>query len=200
MFSSFLGDLLGRDALDSASFFSDLPVLTTPRLILRPMRMRDAKDIYAFSSDPEVARHVLWDAHTSLSESRAYLRFIRRQYRLGLPSSWGIVLKETGRVIGTIGLMMYNEEHRQAEVGYSLSRDWWHQGLATEALSAVMTCCFDRLHLHRIEAMHDVANPASGAVMRKCGMVQEGILRGKVYNKGAFVDVALWAAVQPTKE
>ena len=173
--------------------FARLPVLDTPRLTLRPMTMRDAQDIYDYSCDKEVARHVLWDAHRSVADSRAYLRYILRQYREGMPSSYGIVLKETGRLIGTIGFMWYHHENSTVEVGYSLARWLWNRGLMTEALQAVITMAFEELHVHRIEAMHDAANPASGRVMEKCGMKKEGLLRHRVFNKGRFVDVELYA-------
>ncbi len=197
---SLLGALSLRDLLTTprtpADIFSTLPVLTTPRLTLRPMSMRDAADIYAYSRDPEVARHVLWDAHQSLNESKAYLRFILKQYRDGTPSSYGIVLNATGRLVGTIGFMWYNQENNAAEVGYSLARSLWNNGLMTEALSAVIDMGFNELNLHRIEAQHESVNPASGRVMEKCGMRHEGRLRGRIFNKGKFVDVELYAILR----
>lgn len=183
-------------AQSPADIFSNLPVLTTPRLTLRPMTMRDAADIYAYSRDPEVARHVLWDAHQSLSDSKAYLRYIIRQYREGAPSSYGIVLNATGRLVGTIGFMWYNQENKTAEVGYSLARSLWNNGLMTEALAAVLDMGFNELNLHRIEAQHESVNPASGRVMEKCGMRHEGRLRGRIFNKGRFVDVELYAILR----
>ncbi|MBE5804491.1 MAG: GNAT family N-acetyltransferase [Clostridiales bacterium] len=179
-----------------ADVFSRLPVLDTPRLTLRPMTMRDAQDIYDYSCDREVARHVLWDAHRSLADSRAYLRYILRQYREGVPSSYGIVLKETGRLIGTIGFMWMNMENSTVEVGYSLAREQWNKGLMTEALRALIDMAFTHLPLHRIEAQHATANPSSGRVMIKCGMKKEGTLRGRIYNKGKFVDVDLYAILK----
>lgn len=181
---------------DPAEVFARLPVLETPRLLLRPMRMSDAQDIFAYSCDPEVARHVLWDAHRTVADSRAYLRYMQRLYRSGSPSSYGIVLKDTGRVVGTIGFMWYSEENRSAEVGYSMARWLWNQGLMTEALRAVLEMGFRTLHLHRIEAQHETSNPASGRVMLKCGMRHEGTLRERVMNKGRFVDVELYAILQ----
>lgn len=176
--------------------FSRLPVLDTPRLTLRPMTMRDAQDIYDYSCDREVARHVLWDAHRSVADSRAYLRFILRQYRDGMPSSYGIVLKSTNRLVGTIGFMWLNEENSTVEVGYSLARPLWNQGLMTEALAAVLELAFTTLHMHRVEAQHETSNPASGRVMLKCGMRREGTLRGRIFNKGQFVDVDLYAILR----
>lgn len=66
----------------------------------------------------------------------------------------------------------------------------------TEALAAVLRECFTVLRLHRVEAMHECDNPASGRVMEKCGMHHEGTLRGKVFNKGNFHDVELWAMLR----
>ena len=174
----------------------DLPTLESGRLLLRKLLMRDAQDIYEYCSDTEVARHVLWTAHTSVSDSRAYIRYMLRRYRQGEPSSWGIVLKENSKLIGTIGFMWIQPENAAAEVGYSLSRDYWNRGVMTEALRLVLDFGFRELKLNRIEAQHELSNPASGAVMRKVGMRHEGTLRQRLFNKGRYVDVALYAALR----
>lgn len=184
------------EPLTAAEYFSRLPVIDTPRLTLRKMSMRDAPDVYQYARDEEVARHVLWDAHRSLWDSRAYIRFLQHQYRAGLPCSWAIVLRETGRVIGTIGYMSYSEENAMAEIGYSLARDQWGQGLMTEALSAVLDEAFRALKLNRVEALHFTDNPASGRVMEKCGMKHEGHMRNRIYCKGAFRDVEMWGILR----
>ena len=178
------------------AFFARLPVIETPRLTLRRLTMGDAQDIYRYSQDREVARHVLWEAHQSIWESRAYIRFLLYQYRNGLPGSWGIILKETGRVIGTIGYMNHSADNATVEVGYSLARAHWGKGLMTEALTAVIHETFRALDIHRIEAMHFTDNPASGRVMQKCGMTHEGHLRERVCCKGVFRDVEMWAILR----
>lgn len=183
-----------------ADFFSALPVLETPRLVLRPLRRGDARDVYAFASDPEVARYVLWDPHRSLSDARSYIAYMRGLYRRGLPASWAVVLRESGCVIGTIGFMWYSEANRSAEIGYSLSRSQWNRGLATEALRAVIHSSFGMLPLNRLEAQHDLRNPASGRVMEKCGMKQEGVLRQRIRNKGEWADVALYSILRSDLE
>ena len=82
-----------------------MPALDTPRLILRRIAMSDAKDIFAYSADEEVARHVLWTAQKSLSEAKAYCKYMMRRYRNDEPASWGIIEKATGHLVGTIGYM-----------------------------------------------------------------------------------------------
>lgn len=178
------------------AFYGYMPTLETPRLRLRKLNMRDAQDIFNYSQDPQVARYVLWEAQTSLSEARGYIRYMLRKYRMGEPASWGIEWKETGRIIGTIGFMWIQRDNAAAEVGYSLSRAYWNRGIMTEALAEILRYGFRSLNLNRIEAQHETENPASGAVMRKCGMQREGILRQRLLNKGRFVDVELYAILR----
>ena len=182
--------------MDPTSFFAHLPDVDTPRLRLRRLTMGDAADMYEYSQDLEVARHVLWDAHVHIADTKAYLRYAMRQYRNGEPASWGIEHKQLRKLIGTIGFMWIQREHNSAEVGYSLSRSFWNQGLMTEALHATLEVGFGELLLHRIEAQHETTNPASGVVMRKVGMNHEGTLRGRLYNKGRYVDVNLYAILR----
>ena len=173
-----------------------LPAIETERLVLRRLALRDAQAIYEYGRDPRVAKYVLWDAYRSVGEAKGYIRYMLRKYRAGEPSSWGIELKETGQVIGTIGFMWIQRENASAEVGYSLSRAYWNRGIMTEALQAAIDFGFRSLNLNRIEAQHETENPASGAVMRKCGMKYEGTLRQRLLNKGRFVDVELYAILR----
>ena len=182
--------------MSPSAFFFRLPDLETEDLILRKPRIRDAKDIYSYASDPEVARYVLWEPHRSVSETASFIRDLRARIRAGCPSSWVVVLRGTGTVIGTVGFVWYSVENNAAELGYSFSREYWNHGYATQALRAVIDAVFSSLPLNRLEAQHDVRNPASGRVMQKCGLTQEGILRGRILNKGEYVDTALYSILR----
>ena len=178
------------------NMFTHMPTITTKRLVLRPASMRDADDMYSWCSDPQVARYVLWDAHTSIRTTKNYLRYLIHQYRQGAPSTFVMEHRENGHAIGTIGFIWMDEQCRSCEVGYSMSRDYWNRGLMTEALQALIEFCFLKLKLNRVEAQHDVRNIASGRVMEKAGMRYEGSLRQRVFNKGQFIDVALYAILR----
>ena len=180
----------------NAEFMTYMSDLRTARLRLRKLTMRDAADIFRYSRDPEVARHVLWDPHRTIGESRSYIRYMLRRYRAHEPASWAIEWLDTGRVIGTIGFMWIQRDNNAAEVGYSLAREYWNRGIMTEALRAVLRYAFDDMGLNRVEAQHETTNPASGAVMRKCHMAKEGTLRGRLFNKGHYVDVDLYAILR----
>ena len=189
-------------------FFSCLPTLETDDLILRRPRMKDAADIYAYASDERVSRYVLWEPHRSVSETRSCLRDMIRRARAGYPSSWVITLKNgpegtvpsgpsgAGKVIGTIGFVWYSAGNSSAEIGYSLSADYWNRGYATQALRAVSAEAFRSLPLNRLEAQHDLRNPASGRVMEKSGFHREGVLRSRVLNKGEYIDAVLYSLLR----
>ena len=98
--------------------------------------------------------------------------------------------------MGTIGYMDYNEDNATVEVGYSLAHWLWNGGYMTEALRRVIIYTFEAMDINRIEAQHELDNPSSGRVMEKCGMQREGVLRQRLYNKGKYVDVALYAILR----
>lgn len=183
-------DMLNLDALVNP------PPLESERILLRRLNMRDATDIFEYSRDPEVARHVLWSAHTSPSESRSYIRYMLRRYRMGRPSSWGIVWKETGARDRHHRLYVDSARKRLCRGGLFARPRVLEPRVMTEALKLVLRFSFDRLRLNRVEAQHEVDNLASGAVMRKAGMRREGTLRQRLCNKGRFVDVDLYAIVR----
>ena len=58
-----------------------MPTLETPRLTLRRMTMKDAKDVFEYSRDADVARHVLWSAQKDIGEAKDYCRYMTRRYR-----------------------------------------------------------------------------------------------------------------------
>lgn len=142
-----------------------MPTLETPRLTLRRMTMKDAKDVFEYSRDADVARHVLWSAQKDIGEAKDYCRYMTRRYRADEPSSWGIVDKKTGRLVGTIGYMNYDMDNASVEIGYSLAKWMWNGGYMTEALRRVIDYTFDAMDINRIEAQHELDNPASGRVM-----------------------------------
>ncbi|HSK68911.1 MAG TPA: GNAT family protein [Candidatus Limnocylindria bacterium] len=170
--------------------------LYTARLLLRAPRMADARQMFAYASDPEVARYVLWEPHGAVWETRLALHGIIARNRREFLHTFAIVTLEDSRMVGTIGLVWRDWDSKSAEVGFSIARDCWGKGLMTEALVAYLRFAFTRLGLHRVEAQHDLRNPASGRVMEKAGMRAEGTLRGRLRYKGDYADVALYSALR----
>ncbi len=175
----------------------DLPeqflTLQTPRLILRKLELSDAEDIFAYASDPQVAIYTSWAAHQSIDETYKYLNdFVFELYRSGKGMDWGIVEKASGKLIGTCGLYA-SPEHRRGTLGYALNRDYWGQGLITEAAKTAIAFGFHVMQLQRVQAICDVAHLASARVLEKSGMQFEGILHNYIFDKERAWDVKMYA-------
>lgn len=170
--------------------------IETKRLILRRFTLDDAEAMYQnWASDPEVTKYLTWPAHTSVEVSRAVLQDWVSSYARSDFYQWAIVLKEHGPdPIGSISAVDWNDNVAKVHIGYCMGKAWWHQGIMTEALGAVMAFFFDEVGANRIESRHDPRNPHSGMVMKKCGMQYEGTLRSSDRNNQGICD-ACWYAL-----
>lgn len=169
--------------------------IETKRLILRPFCMEDAPAMYRnWASDPEVTKYLSWPSYTSETMAEMRIHWMMDRYREGNVSDWAIVLKDTGYAIGSIGAVSADESVSSVHVGYCIGKAWWHQGITSEALWAVLSYFFEEAGVLRVEARYDAENPNSGAVMRKCGMSYEGTLRASARNNRGIRD-AVWYAI-----
>jgi len=146
--------------------------LETERLILRPVSLKDTADMYEYASDEDTTYYV-FDRHPSPPDTEEAIvnYFIERP--LG---KYGIELKQSGKMIGTIELRRKTEDSR-ATIGYTLNKNYHGKGYMTEAGAAILKLGFDILGLDCIAAMYDERNAASGKVLKRLGMQKEGVLR-----------------------
>lgn len=161
---------------------AEYATLETERLLLRPVTLADAEDMYDYASDEETTRFV-FETHASLEDTRENLATYFLSNPLGL---YGICLKENQRLIGTIDLRV-DEPNCKAEMGYTLNKAYWGQGYTTEAGEKLIWLAFEKLALNRVTAIHNSQNPASGRVMEKLGMAKEGVLKDCAIFKGEVV-------------
>ncbi|MCK5573199.1 MAG: GNAT family N-acetyltransferase [Bacteroidetes bacterium] len=148
--------------------------IETSRLILRKPRIDDAEDVFeAYASDPEVTLHLTWRTHTTVDETRDYIRQAIAGWEKSITFTWVITLKPTGRLIGSIDIRL----ETNANVGYVLARRYWNMGYMTEAVAAVVAWALQMDEIYRAWAVCDVENVASARVLEKAGLEREGILR-----------------------
>ena len=171
-----------------------LPI-ETDRLLLRPVALEDAEAMHRnWTGDDEVTKYLTWPTHTSVDATKGFVQYLLNGYADPKNYCWCIVLKdESPEPIGMISAVSMNEEVDSVQIGYCLGRKFWGRGIMTEALDLVIHFFFDLVGAQRIEARHDVNNPASGAVMRKCGMVYEGTLRRADKNNQGICDAAYYS-------
>ncbi len=159
--------------------------LYTEHLNLRRFRKSDKADVLEYASDSETLKYLTWCGVKT--EEEALDAIIN--YNWSRPGIFAIEPKDENKCIGCIDIRL-DPEHEKAGFGYVLNRKYWGKGYMTEALSAVLKLCFEKLEVNRVEATHYTGNPASGRVMQKCGMELEGILKKEVKIKDIFHDVA----------
>ena len=145
-----------------------------------------------WASDEEVTRYLLWTAHKSQEETESLLKSWIEDYKNAAAYLWCIEWKETAEPIGSIGVTKMIEQAQLVELGYFISRRYWHQGIATEAVQAVMDFFFDEVGVNRVESRHDPRNPYSGKVMEACGMRYEGTRIEADFNNSGICDEVLY--------
>ncbi len=172
--------------------------IETDRLVLRRFRENDAQAMFDnWASDDDVTKYVTWPSYRSSDECLSYIRdVIAPTYSDNDAYHWVIELKEIGEAVGSIGAVDVNKALDSVEIGYCLGRSWWHKGIMSEALAALIAFFFTQAEVNRIVASHDVRNVNSGGVMLKCGMKHEGTLRQSGRNNQGICDMAVYSILR----
>ncbi len=170
--------------------------IETSRLILRRAVRDDAEPMFRnWATDSEVTKYLTWPPHETVEVTQSLLERWITEYEKDDYYHWMIVLKEIGEPIGSL-LATTVGRAQSAHIGYCIGKKWWHQGIMTEALQAVMAYLFENVGYHRIESMHDPNNPNSGRVMRKCGMKYEGTTHASDKNNQGICDADHYAILR----
>jgi ribosomal-protein-alanine N-acetyltransferase len=149
-------------------------ILETPRLILRHQVLLDLDDLWALYCDPEITKFIP-DAPRTREEAREELEWHMnghlRNPDLGL---WATIHKQSGKLIGRCGLLPWPiEDQQEVEVAYTIAREFWGNGLATEAAHAILQYGFEKLGLARLVSLIEPGNIASQRAAEKIGMTFE---------------------------
>jgi [ribosomal protein S5]-alanine N-acetyltransferase len=145
--------------------------LETERLLLRPFEEKDLDDFYEYARVPGVGEWAGWPHHESKEESARILKMFMEDKK-----TFAIVFKAENRVVGSLGLENYKWDLQGfrsdlvgREIGYVLSKDYWGNGLMSEAVKRVIAFCFNDLHLDFLVISHWTKNDRSRRVIEKCG-------------------------------
>jgi len=142
--------------------------LQTKRLILRE---NDADSLYKYAQNPNIGPIAGWQPHTSIENSREIIKNV-----LSADETYAVVLKQTGEVIGSIGLVMSKSEinstqmtESEGEIGFWVGEPFWGQGLILEAVCELLRHAFEDLQLTAVWCGYYNGNEKSKRVQEKCG-------------------------------
>jgi RimJ/RimL family protein N-acetyltransferase len=152
-----------------------LSELHTTRLLLRNIHLDDIDDIFEYSSNQNVGPNAGWKPHESKEETLEIMKSIF----LEKETVWGIILKESNKLIGSIGLIEdpKRENERVKMLGFALGEKYWGRKIMTEAASKVLNYGFENLSLDLISAYCYPFNTRSKGVLKGCGFSFEGTLK-----------------------
>ena len=169
--------------------------LETDRLLLRQFIMEDAAAMYKnWANDPEVTKYLTWPYHVNVEVSKGVLSDWAGRYSEADYYQWAIILKENGdEPIGSIAVVHKNDHIGMVHIGYCIGKRWWHKGITSEALHALLKFFFEEVGVNRVESRHDPRNPNSGKVMLKCGLQYEGMHKQADWNNQGTCDSATYA-------
>ncbi len=176
---------------------TNLPYIDTGRLLLRKLKHSDAPDIFSYAQLPNVVQYSIGHAHQSVEESERFISNVLECYENNTAGLWAIEWKETERVVGTCGYEYWLYDQYRAEIGYSLSPEFWNKGIMSEAIKEVVKYGFEDMDLNRIEAICHCDNVASHRVLEKNGFINEAFLKQHTHSRGNFFDVFLFSKLRP---
>jgi Acetyltransferases, including N-acetylases of ribosomal proteins len=169
--------------------------IKTARLLLRNIYESDAEDLFEYGKEPNVGPNAGWKPHTDIEETLQ----VMEQVFVGKENVFGIVLKDSGKMIGSIGLIddpRRNNPHAMM-LGYAMSEHYWGKGLMTEAAQAIIERAFHELSIDIISCTCYSSNTRSRRVIEKCGFQYEGCLRrAEQRYDGQIMDIECYSLIK----
>jgi RimJ/RimL family protein N-acetyltransferase len=173
-------------------------ILKTPRLTLRPFTEDDIPAFSRYRSDPLVAQYQGWEAPFSMEQAARFVEYMKAATP-GKPGQWYQIAferKADGKLIGDCVFKILEGDTHQAEIGFTLARDYQGQGYASEGVGRLLQYLFEDLNLNRVRANCDPQNAASIRLMKRLGMRHEGRWIKSLWYKGAWADEDWFAILQ----
>jgi len=173
-----------------------LPIITTPRIVLRWISEDDIDSLYEIFSNRHVMRY--WSSEPLADREAA--ADLQREIASGNENEtmfkWGLALRDSNTVIGTTTLFNLNLDNGRAELGYAMSHAHWGKGYMNEALNALVSHAFEVMDLRRLEADVDPRNAASIRLLEKLGFQREGFLRERWHVNGEIQDAFFYGLLR----
>ncbi|ENQ3107889.1 GNAT family N-acetyltransferase [Bacillus cereus] len=172
------------------------PILETERLRLIEINQTYSQNIYDIFSIEEVTRYYGMKPFNEIEQAIQMINSFAKNFQEKRAIRWGIVVKETGDFVGTVGFNNLQLWSKRAEIGYDIHPAFWRKGYASEAVKEVLAYGFQKLDLFRIGAITYPENTASSHLLLKLGFQKEGLLRGYIYQGNQSNDALVYSILK----
>ncbi|MEO8823734.1 MAG: GNAT family protein [Ginsengibacter sp.] len=172
----------------------NFPIIKTKRLLLRQFGKNDLENVFKGLSHPDVIKYygVSFD---SLNATKAQMDFFASLEKEGTGIWWAICSIDNKIFYGAGGLNNLNKVHKKAEIGFWLLPEFWGKGIIKEAIPLVCDYGFEKLGLHRIEAIIESENIASKKVITNSGFHHEGTMKESEFKNGKYISLDIYAKI-----
>ncbi len=156
---------------------------------LKPLEDADAPSLLAHFADPAVVEFMDIDPLADLTQAEAIVQWAKNLRALGAGLRWSIRAAADRAWVGTCGFNSLTlQRGRRGEIAYDLGRAWWSRGVMAQVMPPLVAFAFDRLSLHRLEALVTPGNHRSIRLLERHGFAWEGVLAGHGFWKGRYQD------------
>jgi len=152
--------------------YTGTKIIKTERLLLRPFKIDDYKDMFNnWANDKEVTKFLSWKPHQNPEESLKILEQWCSKYKNSNFFQWCI--EYDNKAIGSIGVISSLEKDNLAEIGFCIGKNYWNQGITTEALCAIKNFLINKVQYKILIGAHHIENKSSGKVFIKSGFIRD---------------------------
>ncbi len=173
------------------------PELNTTRLQLIEVTPEHGPALFHILSNADVTRFYGMDPLREQEDALQIIESFKQTFDSRQGIRWGMVIRDSGTFIGTIGLNHLSLYSKKAEIGFELDPAHWRRGYSAEAIEAVLTYAYETLGLYRMGAVTFLENTASIQLLTRIGFEEEGVLRGYLFQGGTSHDGRIFSLLKP---
>lgn len=174
--------------------------ILTDRLYLRLFEKNDAETVKELCNNINIYKTTLYIPYPyTINDALVWMENHKKNFDEDRMYEFAITDKESGDLLGAISLSN-NKRFNNGEIAYWIGEKYWNRGYGTEAAKALVDFAFEEKKLHKVFARYFKSNPASGKIMKKIGMKQEGLLREQVKKDGKYEDLFYFGIINPQED
>lgn len=184
------------------NLMSPFPVLETPRLILRDMRMEDAAAIFKMRADVRVSEFISRQPASELTEAQELVKRVITAWENKQTIAWVATRKNSKdrEMIGACGFNRIDFLNHRAEIGGEMAVNHWGKFFAIEAVKAIIDFGFNQMKFHSLEAKVSPDNRSAIYLLEKLGFVKEAHFHDFYFFEGGYHDLAVYSKVNPSDQ
>ncbi|HAT4245019.1 TPA: GNAT family N-acetyltransferase [Clostridium perfringens] len=178
--------------------FLEFPIIESERFILKEIEEKHRNHFISLFSDEDIMKYSGTEVYNPEKQVEFYFKKVKLMYKEKKGIRWAIINKESKAFIGDIGLYNIDFYSNNTEIGYTIEKNFWRKGVASECIKAIENFAFKILNMNRIIAMIDSNNTSSIKLSEKLGFHKDGILREHYYNKSKdeYINICVYSLIK----